>query len=216
MILKKAGRFMFEELEHHIPEIIDWERYKQTAVLIPILETQKGPEVLFEVRSHNLESQPGEICFPGGQLEEHELEVDAIIRETTEELLIPSGDIDIICPMHKYTSPYQLLVHSYLGILNNYHGTYSKDEVAEVFSVPLDYFMTTEPVSYFHKIYMQPEKGFPYHLIPGGIKYPWRRGEYEVNFYQYGERVIWGITAKLMKAAVELLKKKDRSRADES
>lgn len=206
---------MFDELEHHIPEIIDWGKYRQTVVLIPILETEKGPEVLFEVRSHNLESQPGEICFPGGKLDAYESPMDAAIRETTEELLISSSDITIICPMHTYASPYHLLVHSYLGILNNYHGTFSKDEVAEVFSVPLDYFMATEPKSYFHKIYMQPAKDFPYHLIPEGKKYPWRSGEYEVNFYQYGEHIIWGITAKLMKAAVGVLRKINRGRDDE-
>jgi len=206
---------MFDKLIHHIPEIIDWEKYRQTVVLIPILETKQGYEVLFEVRSHNISSQPGEICFPGGKLDGHESPLAAIIRETTEELLISADDIEIICPMNTYVSPYQLLVHSYLGRLNHYYGSFSKDEVAEVFSVPLDYFMTTKPESYFHKIYMQPEKDFPYHLIPGGEKYPWHSGEYEVNFYQYEGRIIWGITAKIIKAAVAVLKNARENAEDE-
>jgi len=204
---KKAGGFMFDRLTHHMPEIIDWDMYKQNVVLIPILETKQEPLVLFEVRSHNLVSQPGEVCFPGGKIEENESPLDAVLRETSEELLISEGDIDIICPLHTYTSPYQLLVHSYLGILKNYHGTFAVDEVLEVFSVPLKYFMTTKPRKYFHTIHLQPEEGFPYDLIPGGKEYPWHSGKYEICFYEYEGHVIWGITAKIMKAAVELFKR---------
>lgn len=141
--------------------------------------------------------------------------MEAVIRETSEELLISPDNIEIICPMNTYTTPFQLLVHSYFGILKNYQGTYSKDEVAEVFMVPLNHFMTTEPESYSQKIYIRPEEDFPYHLVPEGENYPWRNGEYEVDFYQYGERIIWGITAKLMKAAVEVLKKESRSKRNE-
>ena len=45
---------------------------------------------------------------------------------------------------------------------------------------------------------MQPEENFPFDQVPGRKDYPWARGKYEVLFYEYQDRVIWGITAKIL------------------
>ena len=43
------------------------------AVLVPLVERADGNvEILFETRAVDLDAQPGEICFPGGAMEEGE------------------------------------------------------------------------------------------------------------------------------------------------
>ena len=58
---------MIENLRGRKPTLIDMEKCRRSAVVIPLIEKDKGYEVLFEVRSDKLKRQPGEICFPGGR-----------------------------------------------------------------------------------------------------------------------------------------------------
>ena len=59
------------------------------AVLVPVVEWNGKLHLLFEVRSDALRRQPGEVCFPGGRMEEGESPTQCALRETEEELAIP-------------------------------------------------------------------------------------------------------------------------------
>ena len=39
------------------------------AALVPLVEGEEGPALLYEVRAGSLRRQPGEVCFPGGRVE---------------------------------------------------------------------------------------------------------------------------------------------------
>ncbi|MBS5335852.1 MAG: CoA pyrophosphatase, partial [Firmicutes bacterium] len=56
-----------ERLKNRKIGTIDW--YKFFSVAIPLIETDKGLSMLFEIRSSKLKTQPGDICFPGGRIE---------------------------------------------------------------------------------------------------------------------------------------------------
>ena len=73
------------------PKLLGFEQEREASVAVPLLVTEEGPGILFEVRSSDLQTQPGEICFPGGGIEGKESPAEAALRETKEELLI-SGD----------------------------------------------------------------------------------------------------------------------------
>ena len=45
------------------------------AVLVPLIEKDGEFRILFEVRSPKLKSQPGEVCFPGGAVEDGRVRV---------------------------------------------------------------------------------------------------------------------------------------------
>ena len=60
------------------------------AVLCPLVQLPEGPGLLFEVRAASLRRQPGEVCFPGGRAESGESPIDCALRETKEELSIPT------------------------------------------------------------------------------------------------------------------------------
>ena len=80
------------------PGIIGIDSYKKFAVLMPVVSSENGLSVVFEVRAAKLKSQPGEVCFPGGSLEPGESEAEAAVRETVEELLVPRESVRLLTP----------------------------------------------------------------------------------------------------------------------
>ena len=50
---------------------------------------------------------------------------------------------------------------------------------------------------------------FPYELICGGREYRWRSRKEEVFFYQYEGHVIWGLTAKLIRAFADVVRDRE-------
>ena len=145
---------------------------RKNAVLIPLVETGGEPGILFEVRQSGIR-QGGEICFPGGRIEENESAEEAAVRETSEELLIPREKIEVIAPMHAMTGPGGAKISSCLGILYDYEGTYSKQEVERVFCVPLSWFVSHKPRISDASMVVKTPEDFPYELLPGGKNYPW-------------------------------------------
>ena len=66
------------------------------AVLVPLVEGEEGPSLLYEVRAGSLRRQPGEVCFPGGKMEGDESPEACALRETWEELGIPPKSIQVL------------------------------------------------------------------------------------------------------------------------
>ena len=130
---------MLEKLRGRKPTLIDMESYRRSAVVIPLIETENGYEVLFEVRAIGLKHQPGEICFPGGGCDKGEAPEAAAFREICEELLLSSDQVQLEAPMDIFVSPFNMVIYPYLGTLKSYEGTYSRDEVLEIFTVPLGF-----------------------------------------------------------------------------
>jgi 8-oxo-dGTP pyrophosphatase MutT (NUDIX family) len=174
--------------------------YTKAAVLLPLLETGEGLAVLFEVRSSALAWQPGEICFPGGRLEEGEEADAAALRETCEELSLSAGDVEIYGPLDSLAAQMGMLVHPYVGrILAPEKIKPSCAEVAEIFLVPFGRLLAMQPLVSKIKVFTQPaDDNFPYRLLPGYAKGPRLRRLYDVYFYQYEKYVIWGLTAKIL------------------
>lgn len=195
-----------EEFAIREPKIIGEESYKQFAVLIPILHTSKGNYILFEKRSAKLRRQPGEICFPGGKVEKDETFKECAIRETMEELLLERDQIKVHGPGDIYLSPFHLILHTFIGDLINYKDTLSTDEVEEVIKIPYDFFLNNQPKEYKSRLISEPPEDFPYEWIPNGENYPWAKGSQEILFYKYENHVIWGMTAQIVKSAVNLMK----------
>ena len=197
----------FSKLVNRKPTICDRELYNEFSVLVPIINSGKDRSLLFETRSENLSKQPNEICFPGGRIEKLENAQHAAIRETAEELLIPEASIKVIGPLDIVVTPFNSILYPYVGELSEYSGTFNPEEVKETFLVPLSFLMEAKPLCHYIDVQTKPGEDFPYEMIQEGSRYPWGRGKYPVYFYIYRNRVIWGITARIIKNFIELLNK---------
>lgn len=187
------------------PRFIGEDELKKYAVLVPFINREDGIHILFEIRNHDLKRNPGEICFPGGRLELDESLEDCALRETAEELLVDKNQITIYGPSDIYFSPFNFIVYPYVGEIKGYKNSYSKHEVADIVSIPLDYFLTYKPELYISDLVNQPPKDFPYEWIPGGENYPFVKGRYEILFYRYKDFIIWGMTAKILNSVINLI-----------
>ena len=84
------------ELIRRNNELKKAEPKRGASVLIPLVWKDGEPHLLFEVRAYDLKVQPGEVCFPGGRIEEGETPQDAVLREVSEELFVRKEQVRIL------------------------------------------------------------------------------------------------------------------------
>ncbi|HLQ97498.1 MAG TPA: CoA pyrophosphatase [Candidatus Dormibacteraeota bacterium] len=200
---------IINKLKDRQPSILGHENFRKFAVLLPLVEVEGETHILFEVRSMNLRSQPGDICFPGGKVDQEDKNTrHAALRETSEELGISMTKIDDVIPLDFMVSDFGRIIYPYVGRLKTIEKIIpNKDEVEETFTVPLSFFLQTNPKKYKVNFEVKPEEAFPYDLIIGGENYDWRTHQMEEIFYKYNGKVIWGLTARILTHFVSLLEK---------
>lgn len=204
--VSRDGENIFSEEEKKIrerffgrtPGYPEYPMRQTSAVLIPLLEENGETRILFEKRASSLHAQPGEICFPGGRFEKGENAVQAAVRETKEELLIGSRQIEILGEMDGVMGPAGAPVWPVVGALRDYQNTWSGDEVDHTFTIPLDWFREHKPETYVARVVTQPSEDFPFELIPDGKNYPWHPKKHLVYFYRTEKGVIWGLTGHIL------------------
>lgn len=186
-----------EKIKNNIATPMDIKR--EYAVLIPIIENNGRLEIIYELRSKNI-TQPGEISFPGGEVEKGESFKEAAIRETMEELNIKRENIEVIGELNYLISYAGIIIRCFVGVITGLELKDikpNKDEVDHIFTVPLDFLLDTEPDKYYLDLETTINEEFPYNLIPGGKDYNWRVGLHTVMFYFYKDYIIWGFTARM-------------------
>ncbi|EKQ56222.1 MULTISPECIES: CoA pyrophosphatase [unclassified Clostridium] len=186
------------------PYINGWERMRRSSVIIPLVEIDNEVHVLFEVRSKKLKSQPGDICFPGGKIDENETPKEAALRELFEELGIKN--INLINELDVVVRYDGIIIHPYVGVVKSVDEIkISEDEVDHVFYVPLSYLLKHKPLEFNNKINIERAKEFPYDLIVNRENYKFREANYRSLFYKYEDYNIWGITAEMLQNFLEKL-----------
>lgn len=181
-----------------------WERMKRSSIVIPLVERNNETCILFEVRAKKLNSQPGDICFPGGKIDNNETPKEAALREVFEEIGVEN--IDIINELDTVVRYDGIIIHPYLGIIKDTQEiNINESEVDHVFYVPVDYLLKHDPLEVKSKIYVERSKEFPYELIVNKENYKFREAHYRSLFYKYEDYNIWGITAEMLKNFLEKL-----------
>ena len=202
--LETRGSIMLEKLKNHTPTLVGIARSRKFAVCIPLVKRDTGWHLLFEVRSTKIGRQPGDICFPGGMLEAGETPEEAAVRESCEELIVEEDQLQVIAPMDILVEDGGMIIYTYAAELKDYRGTMNPAEVSQVFTVPLEYLLAAEPELYYTTEYTVPDENFPFDRIRGGKAYPWRKKREEMFFYTWKNWVIWGITARILEAFLQV------------
>lgn len=190
----------------------NYNEYFSAAVLVPLIWENGQISVLFQVRSTQLSWQPGEICFPGGRIESEDGSPQAAaVRETQEELALSANEIQVLGPLEEIISSIGVRLYPFVGFLSPCQTIIpSKNEVEEVFTVPLEYLLQYEPRIGHMEMGTRPLEDFPHSLLQEYSK-DWRaRKTYQVLFYEYEKYVIWGLTAQVLQEFLEICKTMER------
>lgn len=182
------------------------EKLKRTAVMILIEYINHIPHIIFEVRSDKLRHQPGEICLPGGKIDDFESPKEGAIREVMEELNISKEEIHYLGESDYLITPYGMKMNVFVGILKSEGIIENKDEVDHIFKVPLSFFIDNKPLLYNMEIGPVNYEDFPFHLLKSGKDYKFSKGYMKEYFYVYNSYVIWGITAQVIKSFITIIK----------
>lgn len=198
----------FRRLSRRQPRIQNEDEYFVSSVLLPLIEKNGELHVLFEVRANNLHRQPGEICFPGGKVEKNEIErpQDTAIREAVEELGINREQVVLLGSLDYLVTPPGTLIYPFAGIIEEPGNIDpSPAEVKEVFLVPLKHFLEYPPARSDVDVATRYASDFPFNKVPPIYKEGWcKRWTFSVFFYEYGERFIWGMTARILYNFIKL------------
>lgn len=181
-------------------------KYNKSAIMILLYEKDGKDHIIYEQRAFTLRHQPGDICFPGGRIEGEESPKEAAIREVIEELGVKEEDIEYLGEMDFFISPYGSIMYPFVARLHASHINPNKDEVDNIFMVPLDFFEDNQPE--VHEININPEikDSFPFHRINGGRAYKFSKGKMLQYFYSYENYNIWGFTALITKSFWDIVK----------
>lgn len=170
------------------------------AVLVPFVELDGETHLIFEVRAKNVR-QGGEVCFPGGAMEPGETPLRCALRETEEELSIPAGEITVFGESDFLANQENFLLRPVLGVVSEAGFQAirpSKAEVAEAFTVPWRFFCDTPPQIWHYDLEAKVPADFPYEKVGISRDYPWRGGRVSVPIWEYGGRIIWGMTGRII------------------
>ena len=185
--------------------------FRHYAVLVPVIPREDGLHVLYEVRAKDLDRQPGEICFPGGEQEPGETWQECALRESFEEVGITPDSVEVINELTTIYGIGRFSMHCFLGILQPdalESLVLSDAEVAEVFTVPLQDLMDADPEMYRAKLIQEGPEDFPYERVTGGEEYPWSITSSPVPIYDVNGWIIWGLTGRVTRVLVEEIRKK--------
>ena len=156
-----------------------------------------------------MRKQPGDISFPGGRIDSKDpSRVAAALRETHEELGVDPKTVTIVGTLSPYVASSSFVIYPFVGTIdyNQIIHSYNKEEVEEVFTIPLKWLLNYEP--YMHSVSVEPvpSLNFPYEKIMNGTQYQWRARSMEEWFYDYENYTIWGLTARILKHFIGIIK----------
>lgn len=162
-------------------------RLRAAAVLVPIVLEREEPQVLLTRRTEHLTDHAGQIAFPGGRVEPQDAGPrEAALRETREEIGLAPKHIDIIGQLDIYVTRTGFEVTPLVALVRPPFDLKADPfEVAEIFEVPLAFFLNDGS----REIHSR----------------QWRGEERRFFVYPYEDYYIWGATAGMLNNLAEWL-----------
>ena len=157
-------------------------KLREAAVLIALMKKNDAWHIILTMRSSALKHHPGQIAFPGGKRDADDSNLtETALREAEEEIGLPRGNVDVIGGLEAHETVTGFTVTPIVGVVREpFTMMPEAGEVAEVFTVPLD-FLTT----------------------PGNFQVQSRRWlGHRRHYYAipFGPYYVWGATARMLRA----------------
>jgi 8-oxo-dGTP pyrophosphatase MutT (NUDIX family) len=176
---------MKEKLEKTLSERdrleIEDDSLVSAAVLIPLLEKDGEYHLLFTKRTDTLRDHKGQVSFPGGRCEKHDITpLVTALRESYEEIGLGSEIVEILGALDdRPTMHTNYLITPYVGVIPwPCELNIDPVEVDEVFTVPVSALLDKDT--------LRQEDD------------PVNDGTSEGYFYYCDNRIIWGATARII------------------
>jgi 8-oxo-dGTP pyrophosphatase MutT (NUDIX family) len=161
--------------------------YRAAAVLIGLVAHADEVSVILTTRASTLKVHSGQIAFPGGKIETEDPDpAAAAMREAWEEIGLEGHYVELIGYLDPYLTGSGFLIQPVVARVEPAFGLkINPEEVEDAFEVPLSFLMNAE----HHELHSGEADGI------------FRR------FYAmpYGERLIWGATAGILRNLYERL-----------
>lgn len=155
-------------------------KLREAAVLVPLVAREHGYQVLLTQRTDHLNHHAGQVCFPGGRVDDDDEDhLAAALRETSEEVGLEAQFLEPLGLLDDYETGTNFLVTPVVAIVRpGFTLKLEEFEVAEAFEVPLQFLFDVRN-----------------HQIQSRVRNGERRHYY---VFEYEERYIWGATAGML------------------
>lgn len=179
-ILSKRGR-----------RVIENPSFSHAAVLVPLFKRGEDCHILFTKRTHQVKYHKGEISFPGGVFDEGDSELErTALREAFEEIGLKESDVQIVGVLDDIVTITEFIVTPFVGLFSYpYPFKLNPIEIEELIKVPLSNLLDKEC--------------FGERVIVRGDR------KEVVYSYQYGNHIIWGATARILKQFLDLISSRE-------
>ena len=163
---------------------------RSAAVLLGLIERPIGLQILLTERAVHLQHHPGQISFPGGQLEQRDEDpVAAALREATEEVGLQPTQVEILGRMAPQLTGTGFTVTPIVGWLAaDFTARPDPAEVQSAFEVPLE------------------------HLLAPANRRRQTQTRWGTQFltdeFYYQQHRIWGATAGILARFIEVIREK--------
>lgn len=170
-----------ERIQEYRPERRQDDDLIRAAVLIPLVLSSEGLDLLFTVRTEDVEHHKGQVSFPGGARESGDAGPESTaLREAEEELFLPATDVEVLGRIDDLWTPTGFIVTPIVGYIADLPPLDPEPrEVSDYFLAPLSFFLDDR--NGYTKMYHRDNS------------------REKVWFYEYGEYTVWGVTAFILR-----------------
>ncbi|AYG59798.1 CoA pyrophosphatase [Rhizobium jaguaris] len=162
-------------------------KLRDAAVLVPVVDDGDDANVIFTLRTSTLRKHSGQISFPGGAIDPEDASPEmAAVREAGEEIGLADVFIEPVARLPFYLAATGFRITPILAVVKpGFELALNPTEVEDAFEVPLSFLM-------------DPGHHATDSMVWQGV---------ERHFYRmpYGPRMIWGITAGIVRTLYERL-----------
>lgn len=157
---------------------------RQSAVLAPLYEDVDGPAVILTRRAAHLRNHHGEVSFPGGRQEDHDVDLaGTALREAHEEIGLAPASVAVVGRLDRLsTFVSQSMIHPFVGVLPGRPPDLVADpgEVEHILHVPLADLL--DPDAFHEEIWRFPDGN-----------------DRVLVFFEVVGDTIWGATARMLR-----------------
>ena len=162
---------------------------RQSAVLAPLYDGDEGAVVVLTRRAAHLRNHRGEVSFPGGRQEDHDVDLVATaLREAHEEIGLDPSSVQIIGPLDQLsTFVSRSMIHPFVGILPGRPQGLVADpgEVEHILHVALADLL--DPDAFHEELWRFPDGN-----------------DRSLTFFEIEGDTIWGATARMLRQLLNL------------